>query len=190
MSHMRKIAVALLATTSIALASAASAADMPRRMPTKAPAPAYTPPFSWTGFYLGANAGWGWTSGNGSATLGGVPGTFSGSGNGFLGGVQAGYNWQVSNFVLGLETDFQGSSGSGTVNGVAGATTFTGTGKTPWFGTFRGRLGYAADRWLFYVTGGGLYGESTLDGVVSTTGPFSSSATYLTWTVGAGIETM
>ena len=40
------------------------------------------------------------------------------------------------------------------------------------------------------MTGGGLYGKSTLDGTLSTTGPYSSSATYWTWTAGAGIETM
>jgi outer membrane immunogenic protein len=161
-------------------------------MPRKAQAaPVYAPiPFTWTGFYVGGNAGWGWTDGDGTLTIGGVSGPVSGSGDGFLGGLQAGYNWQIDSFVVGVETDFQGSSGSSDLNFAAGAVTGTGTAKTPWFGTIRGRLGYAADRWLFYVTGGGLYGKSTLDGTLSTTGPFSSSATYWTWTAGAGIETM
>jgi outer membrane immunogenic protein len=188
---MRKVAVALLAGCSFGFVSIACAADIPARMPVKA-APVYPPPvaFTWTGFYLGANAGWGWSNGSGNMTFLGVPGSFSGSGNGFLGGVQAGYNYQIGSFVVGLETDFQGSAGSGTVNSVAGPIIGTGTAKTPWFGTIRGRLGYAMNDWLFYVTGGGLYGHSTFDGTVNLTGPFSASANYWTWTVGGGVEKM
>lgn len=185
--------IALLATTSLAFAftSAAQAADMPARMAVKAPPPVlYTPPFSWTGFYIGANAGWGWSSGDGTITMGPRSGPISGSGNGFLGGVQAGYNWQTGPIVFGVETDFQGSSGSGDVTGNAGATRINGTVKTPWFGTIRGRVGYAQDRWLFYVTGGGVYGQSNFDGTLSTTGAFSSSANYWTYTVGGGVEAM
>ena len=171
--------------------SLASAADLtpPPAMPSKAPPVYYAPPpFSWTGFYLGGNLGWGWTSGNGTITIGGASGPISGSGNGFLGGVQGGYNWQASHWVFGLEGDFQGSTGSGDLNGSAGKTTITGTLKTPWFATFRGRVGYAANRWLYYVTGGGVYGHATYDGTLSTTGPFSSSTDYLTWTLGGGVE--
>jgi outer membrane immunogenic protein len=188
---MRKLAVALLAGVSFGVVTVASAADMPARMRTKAPvAPAFAPiPFTWSGFYVGGNLGWGWTDGDGTITMGGASGPTSGSGDGFLGGVQAGYNWQTGSFVFGVETDFQGSTGSGGVNSTAGATTSTATGKTPWFGTIRGRVGYAFDRYLVYATGGGLYGKSTLDGTLNTTGPFSSSSTYWTWVAGAGIET-
>jgi outer membrane immunogenic protein len=52
----------------------------------------------------------------------------------------------------------------------------------------RGRLGYAVDRVLIYATGGAVYGDTTLNGTVSTVGPFSSSATFWTWTAGAGVE--
>jgi outer membrane immunogenic protein len=185
---MKTSLLALVTTSSLALglATSAMAADMPQRMPAKGPAVMYTPPFSWTGFYVGANAGWGWTSGDGSITVAGVPQTFSGDGNGFVGGGQLGYNWQAGNIVYGLETDFQGTAGSGTVTG----TTFTGTARTPWFGTIRGRLGYAFDRSMIYVTGGGAYGKSTLEGTDINSGPFWSSATYWTWTAGAGYEAM
>ena len=189
---MRKLAFALLAGVTFGTVTVASASDLPARMPRKAPpAHVYAPvPFTWSGFYVGANAGWGWTHGDGTVTVTGVPMPVSGSGNGFLGGLQAGYNWQMGALVVGLETDFQGTTGSGDINSSAGGITGTATAKNPWFGTVRGRLGYAQDRWLFYVTGGGLYGKSTLDGTLSTTGPYSSSATYWTWTAGAGIETM
>ena len=167
----------------------AFAADLvPPPIPVKAPPVYVPPPFSWTGFYLGGNVGWGWASGDGTLWITGLgPVAVSGDGNGFLGGAQAGYNWQAGNFVLGLETDFQGSSGSSDLNGTPG---LTGTLKTPWFGTVRGRLGYAADRWLFYITGGGVYGALDYDGTLATTGAFSTSTTYWSWTVGGGIEAM
>ena len=74
------------------------------------------PPFTWTGFYLGLNAGGIWGSGSVSSTLfaNGFPilenewpgGSLGGSQTGFIGGGQAGYNWQTGSFVLGVETDF------------------------------------------------------------------------------------
>lgn len=183
---MQKSVSALVALGISALAiSSAYAADLPRPV-GKAPAAVYVQPFSWAGFYAGVNAGWGWTTGSGTATVGGVTQNYSGSGNGFLGGVQIGYNLQSGNFVYGVEADFQGAGGSGTVTG----TTFTGSAKTPWFGTVRGRLGYAFDRSMLYVTGGGVYGKSTLEGTDTGTGAFSNSATYWTWTVGGGYEAM
>lgn len=179
---MRAFVVAGVALASV---SGAQAADMPRRV-YKAPAYVQPIPFSWAGFYAGVNAGWGWSRGNGTATVGGVPQTYSGSGDGFIGGGQIGYNFQSSNFVYGVEADFQGAGGSGTVTGA----TFTGTAKTSYFGTIRGRLGYAFDRSMVYATGGGLYGKGRLEGTDVGTGAFSNTATYWSWTVGAGYEAM
>jgi outer membrane immunogenic protein len=88
------------------------------------------PPFTWTGFYVGLNAGAVWGSGGNASTtvfangfpigtIDGVPATLanvfpglgSGGGNtGFIGGGQAGYNWQTGSFVFGVETDFDGTS--------------------------------------------------------------------------------
>jgi len=82
----------------------------------------------------------------------------------------------------------KGSTGRGDVDFRAGPINGTATAKTPWFGTIRGRLGYAYERYLFYVTGGGLYGETKFDGNINTVGPFGSSTTYWTWTVGGGVE--
>jgi outer membrane immunogenic protein len=178
----------LLVSAFILAPSLASAADLGTRMPTKAPLMPVA--FSWTGFYVGGNIGWGWSSGDGTFDgLGPVGVPVSGDGNGFLGGGQVGYNWQTGPVVFGIETDFQGSSGSGDLNGAAGGVSITGgTLKTPWFGTIRGRLGYAWDRWMVYVTGGGAYGHLDYSGTLSTTGAFSSSTDYWTWTAGGGIE--
>jgi len=179
-----------------AVAEPTLAADLPAPAlpPPQAPAvymPA-PPPFSWTGFYVGGNAGYGWANSSGGmigGTLGGVSfaGPFSASGNGFLGGAQVGYNFQYGAGVFGVETDFQGTVGSGTVSAVTDAV--NATAKNPWFGTVRGRVGYAFDRILVYATGGGVYGNSTLSGTAGV-GPaaFSSSTTYWAWTAGLGVE--
>jgi outer membrane immunogenic protein len=178
----------------------AVAADLPpSAYPPQAPA-AYvpvTPPFSWTGFYVGGNAGYGWSNGSGNLTLGGpgaagTPDTFSARGNGFVGGGQAGFNWQWAGLVVGMEADFQGSTGSGTLTDGLG--NINATVKDPWFGTFRGRVGYAWDRFMVYATGGGVYGNATANGSSTPNAPgaaataFSSSATYVTWTAGGGVE--
>jgi outer membrane immunogenic protein len=64
--------------------------------------------------------------------------------------------------------------------------------KLPWFGTFRGRLGFTpADRWLLFVTGGLAYGEVTTSETLNVNGAvvaFSTDRTKVGWTVGGGVE--
>lgn len=171
---------AILLSSGIGLATAADLS----------PPPAYVPApqvFSWTGFYIGGNAGYGWTNGSGTLTTATGTELFTVSGNGFLGGAQAGYNWQVGPAVFGAEADFQGTTASGPFSATAGPT-IGATEKVPWFGTVRGRLGYAIDRVMLYATGGAVYGDTTLNGTVSTVGPFSTSTTFWSWTAGAGVE--
>ena len=165
----------------------AAAADLP---PSPALPPVYVPAaqvFSWTGFYLGGNAGYGWTNASGTLTTATGPEHFAATGNGFLGGFQAGYNWQTGPVVLGVEADFQGTTVSGPFGATAGPA-ISATEKVPWFATVRGRVGYAIDRILLYATGGGVYGDSNLNGTVSTVGVFSNSTTFWSWTAGAGVE--
>jgi hypothetical protein len=133
--------------------------------------------FSWTGFYIGGNAGWGWTNGSGTFTTALRADPFTVKTNGFLGGAQLGYNWQTGPFVFGGEADFQGTTASGSLNAGAGPT-ISPTAKTPWFGTVRGRVGYAMDRVLLYATAGTVYGDSSWSGTESTVGNFSSSTTF------------
>src|SRR5579871_1884153 len=102
----------------VAGAVAAQAADLPTRK--MAPAPVYIPPpFTWTGFYIGANAGGIWSTGKVDSTFyaGGFPflatsstGGIGNGASGFIGGGQAGYNWQSGAMVFGVETDFDGTS--------------------------------------------------------------------------------
>src|ERR1700723_1588148 len=113
--------VAIVALTVVG-AAAAQAADLPTRK--EAPAPVFVPPpFTWTGFYIGLNAGGIWPSGSRNASIfdpdsafdGGFltssfPGGLGSQSAGFIGGGQAGYNWQTGAFVLGVETDFDGTT--------------------------------------------------------------------------------
>ena len=118
---------------------------LPRRhaeMPVKAPA--YMPAFNWTGFYAGINGGGAWGRSNWSAS----GNSFDTSG-GVVGGT-IGYNWQAGPTVFGVEgdIDWSGIKGSTTCGGFSCET------KNDWLGTFRGRVGYAFNRVMPYVTGG------------------------------------
>jgi outer membrane immunogenic protein len=188
------------------------APTMAADMPVKAPIPLL---FSWTGFYIGANAGWGTLRDEDAPfcidPAGRLMGTgcsrvFGGQvrGDGFIGGGQAGYNWQVGRWVLGVETDVQGTdiSGSDVVMGPFGvvgspvlspAASYTATEKLSWLGTTRGRFGLAFDHLLLYATGGVAYGEASINQnlVFPTTAvafPSSASATMTGWTAGGGLE--
>ena len=182
---MRKwLASAAIAALSI---TSAAAADLSRPVYKAPPAPVAV--FDWTGFYIGANIGYGW--GRADGTTDGLSG--SEDLNGVLGGGQIGYNWQVGNWVLGVEADGQGTdqkssfSVSGLVNGVP--VTVTQNDSIPWFVTARGRIGYAiAPMYMIYATGGGAWMD--FKSTITATG--LGSATWETshggWAAGAGIE--
>ncbi len=154
------------------LAGPAMAADLSRAdaPAVKAPAVVPTPVFSWTGFYIGANAGYGWGSGDG------LPGSLGADPQGWVGGGQAGYNYQFdNNVVAGVEADLQGGDISAEAGGLS-STLNT-------LGTVRGRLGYAAGRVMPYVTGGLAWGNNSLDYL-----GLDQSKTHVGWTAGAGVE--
>jgi outer membrane immunogenic protein len=194
MNRIVKLAVACAAVT--AIVGTANAADIRPPPPVKAPPAFVAPLFTWTGFYIGANLGYGWGDGSGtirhvSVAPVGARGPLSGDGDGILGGIQIGYNWQTGPFVIGFETDFQATGAEGSFTGRAGPVLYRGTTETPWFGTIRGRVGYAADRWLFYFTGGGYYAENKATGIASRPGAvaaFSTTEDGWGWTVGGGVE--
>jgi outer membrane immunogenic protein len=176
----------ILATVlfSAVAAGSALAADLPPAPPPRAPA-VYAPPppvYNWTGFYLGINGGWGfgksdWNLPNAIPT---PLDTGSFNVNGGLVGGTVGFNWQSDWFVAGLEGDFDGSWMDGTASICAAPACET---KNTWLATLRARVGYAADRVLFYATGGGAFGDI----VVNTTTNWQS-ADKTGWTAGAGIE--
>jgi outer membrane immunogenic protein len=172
---MKRSLLAGLGLLALAAAIPAQAADLPRGMPYKAPA-AYAPMYNWTGFYLGIQGGGGW----GDSDWNGLAVSNS-PGGGLIGGT-AGYNWQGlgSPWVFGLEGDV---AWSGVKDSVACGALTCET-KNNWFGTVRGRVGYAWDRWLPYVTGGVAFGDIE----ANRTGFTGNSDTNAGWTIGAGIE--
>lgn len=166
----------VLASVAIAtLMGAANAADMQRRaaMPTKAVP--YVQMYNWTGGYVGINGGYGF----GNSDFSAAPGSFDTKG-GMVGGT-VGYNWQAGQTVFGLEGDLDWSNVRGSATCAAGTVCET---RNNWLGTARGRIGYAFDRFMPYVTGGLAVG-----GVKnSITGLGESSTTKAGYTLGGGVE--
>ncbi len=171
-------------------------------MAVKAPPPALAPDYSWTGFYLGVNAGGsvGRSRANVSDNNNVVNETTYLSPAGAIGGGQIGYNWQVPSFfnmVFGLEADIQGSgeTASSCIGGCAlnGAFQVNVAQKIDWFGTVRGRVGLTNGPVLSYLTGGYAYGHvntsgSTTNNPFTTLTSFSNDATRGGFVVGSGVE--
>ncbi|MFK4826159.1 outer membrane protein [Paenochrobactrum sp. BZR 588] len=171
--------------------------------------------FSWTGGYIGLNAGYAGDKFKHPFTSTSVPqvnapesqvmalraagGSIVNSGSaditasGFAGGVQAGYNWQFdNNFIVGIEADFQGSNMKGEIKLHQDDMQVKAGTKVNWFGTVRARLGYTpVERFMVYATGGLAYGKvksyaDASNGYESES--LSKSKTKAGWTVGAGAE--
>jgi outer membrane immunogenic protein len=199
---LRKILMTAVAAS--AMVGSAYAADLPSR---KAPPMAYVPPvpiFTWTGFYVGVNAGGAFranNNNNNNAFFPGAPFAFANNGNGnnarFIGGGQAGVNWQINQFVLGVEGDGQVLVGNNNNNG----NNFFGFGNngnnTRFLGTVRGRGGIAFDRLLVYGTGGVAFGTgptiNNFNPFLVGAGPFFTNANNgnnwrVGYAVGAGVE--
>jgi outer membrane immunogenic protein len=211
---MKKLMLLSAASLAAIIGGGAFAADLPYRKEAPVYVPPPPPPPMWTGFYAGVNLGGGWTANSVnpnnltpyvSTATGAVfflPGNNVGGSNagGVVGGGQIGYNYQFgTNFVVGVETDFQGTSmRSGGNNNFAlfpdpvvpGAFLVPlfpagnpGIGLN-WFGTVRGRAGFlVSPTLLVYGTGGFAYGEVQ--------GNFSGRSNVRTgWTAGGGVEWM
>ena len=188
---MKTRLLGLLAATALTAAglSSASAADLPVR--AAPPIIAAVPVFTWTGFYVGGNLGWGWRDSNDEPVIltgPGVPGGLEGGtllfGNSndatFTGGGQIGYNYQIGSWVIGAEADIQGINNDNNANvvfipgpGFAGGDFVPGEFENgaDWWGSARLRAGVAFDRFLVYATGGLAYTEDN-------TG----------WALGGGVE--
>ena len=176
----------------IALASAAVAADMRTVLP-KAPAIA-APAWSWTGCYAGGYAGGLWTSKTdwivrtpGGAFFGQSLGGHDAAS--WIGGVQAGCDYQFAGrFVLGIQgdyawTDAVGRHASAREIGVAYHS------KTEALTSVTGRVGYAFDRLLGYVKGGGAWERDQYRATTIILGTaYTARTTRSGWTVGVGAE--
>jgi outer membrane immunogenic protein len=172
---MKRIVLACVGLLAIACArEPAAAADYAPYQPVAPAAPYYAPAYNWTGFYLGINGGGGW----GTSQWDGIN-TFDLSG-GLIGGT-VGYNWQVNQIVLGAEGDIDWSNINGTTTVLCPAGCET---RNKWLVTARGRVGYAFDRFLPYVTGGLAAGDINATRPGLPAGSNSSAG----WTLGVGLE--
>jgi outer membrane immunogenic protein len=185
---MKKFLLVTSCLFALGAAAPATAADLAARPYTKAP-PMVAAVYDWTGFYIGANGGWGssrnsWDSVPPNAAFG-PEGAHDATG-GTVGG-QIGYRWQAGTFVFGLEAqgnwaDFSGSNASQLFAGQVNHT------NVDAFGLFTGQVGYAVNNVLLYVKGGAAVTansyRSTLGGIVAVTG----DDTRWGGTIGAGLE--
>ena len=163
----------------IALASSASAADLSPSYKAPPPYVPVTPAYNWSGFYVGAMGGYGW-----SANSDGLLDLSGGFGGGTIG-----YNWQLpaSQFLFGIEVDAAAASisQSGGVFGLA-----TVDDKIRAFGSVTGRLGIAANAALFYVKGGYAWADNHFAVTTFNGLGLSDSRLHSGWTVGGGVEYM
>jgi outer membrane immunogenic protein len=206
--------VAALFTVAIS-AVGASAADLPVRTYTKAPA-VVAPVYNWTGFYVGLNAGGAWDRSSATTTtvfdpagyfnVTSVPaialvGNQRINSSGFTGGLTAGYNWQVSSAVLGIESDFnyfgvKGSSSGTALYPCCAPTGFTvnSSVSSDWLFTLRGRAGVlVTPAFLLYGTGGLAIANVKsnflfTDTFATASESASISTTRYGWTAGVGGE--
>ena len=152
---MNKFALGMLAA--VAMTGSASAADLAARPYTKAP-PVVAVVYNWSGFYIGANGGWGQAHRNPHINVLGVDFDLgSHDADGGTAGGQIGYRWQSGAWVFGVEAqgnwaDIRGSHNL-TVLGVPVPGTI-GRSKLDSFGLFTGQVGYAWNNALLYVKGG------------------------------------
>jgi outer membrane immunogenic protein len=209
MPNSKILSISLILGTLVGI-GAASAADLPAATYSKSPAMVIEPVYGWTGFYIGANGGYGWKDPTVSYTPN-DPGAFSGTCSGIggstcvpaasfnvqggLAGGQLGYNWQVNpNWLLGIETDFDwarisGSGASSFLLGSYGPGVFTATETVTSLGTLRGRIGYIpVAPLLIYGTGGLAYGNVSTSAVMpgSIPGTGSDSTGGFSYVCGQG----
>ena len=187
---MKKFLLGTIGLVALGLAAPAVAADLPARTYTKAPA-MMPVVYDWTGWYIGANGGWGTENRCFDSTT--AAGTFiaadgcHGTSGGVAGG-QVGYRWQSSAWVFGLEAqgdwaDLRGSSVSLTTPANIDRS------RMDAFGLFTGQVGYAWNTALLYVKGGAAVVADRNDmlsaGAVIATAPGDNR-----WggTIGAGLE--
>src|SRR4051794_16943366 len=187
---MKKVLLVTASLIALGAAAPAVAADLAARPYTKAP-PMVAAVYDWTGFYIGANGGWGssrnsWDSVAPNLLVG--PEGSHDSAGGTVGG-QVGYRWQAGTWVFGVEAqgnwaDFSGSNVSQVFLGARNHT------NVDAFGLFTGQVGYAVNNVLLYVKGGAAvtsnsYSINNLAGaVIGVTG----DDTRWGGTIGAGLE--
>jgi outer membrane immunogenic protein len=185
---MKNFLLATVGLVALGVAAPASAADLAARPYTKAP-PMVAAIYDWSGFYIGANGGWG-SSHNCWDVVPVATAEGCRDATGGVAGGQIGYRWQTSGWVFGIEAqgDWADLRGSNASLFFAGQTNRS---KIDAFGLFTGQVGYAWNNALLYVKGGAALTDSRFTTIDTATGILTSSTGDNTrWggTVGVGIE--
>ena len=195
---MKKTLLGTIGLLALGMAAPATAADLAARPYTKAPPAIVASIYDWSGFYLGANGGWGsshkcWDDTNflfvRSPAIG--EGCHNATG-GTIGG-QIGYRWQASNWVFGLEAQGNWADLNGS-NVSVFVPRWTNNSKIEAFGLFTGQVGYAWNNVLWYVKGGAAVTDDAYRGTVSPTFPLAGTVfddvreTRWGGVVGTGVE--
>ncbi|MEW6639307.1 MAG: outer membrane beta-barrel protein [Pseudomonadota bacterium] len=176
----------------IMTATAARSADLPIKAPAYKAEVAQI--YDWTGFYAGMNVGVGvgQNKAMNATPAANVFTRFNMSPFGAAGGGQIGYNYLFGRWVLGAEADIQGITEPSSALPPACAVACRSTGQTlSWFGSVRGRLGYATGPVLSYVTGGLAYGDVKTGQLLVLNGipeSFRTDQLRTGWTLGSGVE--
>ena len=141
--------------------------------------------YDWSGIYIGAHGGYGFGDVEYDTSLTGE--NITSDADGFIGGGHLGWNWQMDSIVFGGEASFTGADLDGdNDSGVAGVNL---DGDVSWYALFGGKLGFAADRTLFYAKGGYAYGEIGTSGTnANIPDAFSNDENHHGWFIGGGLE--
>lgn len=174
----------------IALAVPASAADLAARPYAKAPA-MIAAVYDWSGFYVGANGGWGSSRKCWDQTIGGIIVTSEGchDATGGVAGGQIGYRWQAGAWVFGVEG--QGDWADLKGRNTSPVTGFGNDSRIGAFGLFTGQIGYAMNNVLLYVKGGAAVTDDRFRNyIVGTNTQITNTVNDTRWggTVGVGLE--
>src|SRR6266700_2242686 len=194
---MKGFLLASVALAAFGIASQASAADLAARPYTKAPPPMIAAIYDWSGFYIGANGGWGssrncWTALSapafGIAAVNASEGCHDATG-GIVGG-QIGYRWQSAGWVFGVEAqgDWADLKGSNTSQFFLPLGSVTNQSKVGALGLFTGQVGYAWSNVLWYVKGGAAVADDKYKGFIGGVQFDQASETRWGGAVGTGIE--
>jgi outer membrane immunogenic protein len=189
---MKKFLLGTLGLVVLGMAAPAVAADLPVRTYTKAPAIGAAI-YDWSGFYIGANGGGGWSHKCWNVTSAlGIPidpavaeGCHDASGA--VAGGQIGYRWLSGPVVFGLEAqgdwaNLRGSNASEVIAGTTNRSTINA------LGLFTGQVGYAWNSVLWYVKGGGALTDDKYEGLQTGAVFDRATETRFGGTVGTGLE--
>ena len=171
--------IALAALSLLACGQARAQRGLPEEVPHA--------PYNWTGPYFGASFGIATGSSKQSASTGDITPTFDMPGGVF--GLALGYNWQFGRVLYGIDTDFSLDTQRGTSGYLPFAPAgFTAETSEQWLATYRGRVAYVRESWMFYLTGGGATVNSRITATEPGAGIASESRVRWGWTAGVGVE--